>query len=296
MRALGIGNITGASSLRYQYSYYTSPDGINWTNIYDSGAQTITSGIYTCAYSTNYTATKTNLYARFAIMIFPYGNNPNQKTGISKLIFEGFSSDGLTELRIVYGNDSYILAIADDELNLYDSSLNLIAKIGDCTDAEYDAGTYSAACFTPLDDPASVFVFGRFDATNGDTGLTGVHHVISYISATWASVESGWSTEHCASFYAGYDSGSGARYWAIRNGATAAQLYSDVASLTYISDIAAFAVAPDGFHLLDGQTMAVGGKTAAGGAIIYETYNGGTSWTDVTNALPVTGINKVSYA
>lgn len=270
----------------------------HWTELDKNTIWNIGDGSYQRCYSTTLTGAVSNEYIRLR----SYWQNTNFATRyIRNIVFSVTIHDavlGPTEFRIVYANSDHIIAIADDELNLYDSSLGLIAKIADCTNAEWDAGTYTAGSFSPLDDDQVVFVYGRFDATNGTIGLTGVQHIVASADggSTWATLESGWSTDTCGAFFAGYDSGSGARYWAIRNASGTAQLYSDILSLTYISDIAAFAVGPDNFHILDGQTMAVAGLAADGATIVFETYDGGATWTDITGTLPITGVNKVSYA
>lgn len=238
----------------------------------------------------------TNKYVRLQIYV-----NDNQWPNEVLAIYSATLADlslGPVAMRIVYASSGYMLAIVDDELILYRPDLTQLAIIGACTDAEWDAGTYSAACFNPIQEPDTIFVFGRFDATAGNTGLTGVQHIIKAENGgiTWDSIEAGWGTDHAGGFIAGFDNGDGQRYWAIRNTATSAQFYSDIASLTLIETIADFNIAPDGFAILDGQTMSAAGKLPDGATICYESYDGGTSWVDITGTLPVTGVGKVSYA
>jgi hypothetical protein len=275
---------------RYLIKAWESTDATSWT-LFRNKALYGGSQRDTCFSDEPYDRSRTDVFLKLGW----YNNRSNTPRGAIYTVELVDLTTGPTELRIVYATASWILAIADGELTLYDTTFTVVTKIGDCTDAEYDANTYSAACFAPLD--GGLFVFGRFDCTAGDTGLTGVQHIIAYDGSSWTSVESGWSADHCGSFLAGYDSGGGARYWAIRNKSGSCALYSDIGDVGTLvfDDIAAFNVAPDGFHILDGLTMVVAGTTAATGTIVYESYDGGYTWADVTGALPTSGVNKVSY-
>jgi hypothetical protein len=278
----------------------SSDGGANWTAL---DTNQLYGPLYepaTCHETAFTFAAQTNVWPRVEISAIGDAAYGSPQLALYSITLTDLTT-GPTELRIVYATENYVLAIADGELNLYDASFGLLAKIGDCTDAEYDAGTYSAALYSLLDDSAVLYVYGRFDCTNGDTTLTGAQHVITSTDggSTWASVESGWGSDICGAFIAGTDPGTGRRLWGIRNivSSGACQLYSDIDSLTAIgSVIASFFVEPEGFHILDGQTMVVGGRTADASAIAFESYDGGSNWSDITGTLPITGVNKVSYA
>jgi hypothetical protein len=88
--------------------------------------------------------------------------------------------------------------------------------LGSASLAEVDDRTYYAFPVTGLGDDELVFVAGRMTAP---AGLAGVQHIIKSVDggAVFASVESGWDTDHCGAFEAGLANESGDRqFYAVR--------------------------------------------------------------------------------
>ena len=175
-----------------------------------------------------------------------------------------------------------------------DLSLTSSYSMGDCTQAEMEAGTYFVFPHTPLGDKDLCFVFGRMSSPQD---LVGIQHVVVTANggASFSSVESGWATDLCTAFMASADDGSGNRtYTAIRD-ATAgspARLYRDTNVLSFISNLT---FGNNRGVLWDALTIANDGSIAcgadsAGAIMVIFTVDPFTTWIDITDSYPATGV------
>jgi len=174
--------------------------------------------------------------------------------------------------------------------------------------AEIAAKTYIAYPHTPLGDKDLWFVFGRLERLPGEEGTT-VRHVVKSIDGgiNWVTVENGWSGDHCSAFAAGADDGAGNRvYTAIRSPSSSkpGTLYRGTNALGLISTL------PFGNNrgvLVDAMTVArrvvirpragydivesiACGADVAGVIMVVFTDDPFTTWADITNSYPATGV------
>jgi hypothetical protein len=115
-------------------------------------------------------------------------------------------------------NGSYLLVTvwtSDEDLRLLVFDLATLAysteyNLGDCTEAELNALTYTAFPVTVFDNDDVWYVAGRMNAPQG---LSNPEHVIRTTDAgdTWESVEDGWTTGICAALQVGLANGSDER-------------------------------------------------------------------------------------
>jgi hypothetical protein len=167
--------------------------------------------------------------------------------------------------------------------------------------ADIAAKTYIAYPHTPLGDKDLWFVFGRLERMPGDAAL---HHIIKTTDggANWTNVEDGWGGLHCSAFSVGADDGAGNRaYTAIKSAAVdaPAYLYRDVNSLTLVSTVP---FGDGGGVLVDALTVIkrlsgtdilesiACGADAAGDPMVVFTDDPFTTWIDITDSYPQTGV------
>lgn len=91
-------------------------------------------------------------------------------------------------------------------------------NLGSATLAEIDDLTYVAEVAAAPGSKATVYVFGR---VSSPAGLSGVHHIIrsTNTGSSFSNIENGWSTDHCAAFAVGLESGGNRNLVAVRRGA-----------------------------------------------------------------------------
>jgi hypothetical protein len=203
------------------------------------------------------------------------------------------SQDGsILWLTMWTGDDTLVL----QKRNTSDLALVTEYALGDCTEAELDAGTYVAYPHCPEFSNSRCYVFGRLQAPQG---LADPSHLIQTTDAgtTFSEIETGLGTSVVTCFRANGDADGARTLYAIVSAAAASPyLYSGVESLAQVSqltDLPSGLVNVDAFATRQDPdtgivTLAVGSPTAQS-VMIVQSDDDGATWSDATLNLPTSG-------
>lgn len=193
------------------------------------------------------------------------------------------------------GNYYWFLWLNDETIELQKRSVTTGAIIdtismGTVTNAQIDAGTYSARVVAVDDD--LVYVYGLLN----DPQSLGAAQIIVTTDggASWGIVENSWGTEHCGAIFHLSDG----TIYAIRNQASGSpRLYKGdwggVFAVSIITGLPVGATVGQGDLIIDNSLAMYVAVEQAGGRLIARANPPYTNWLDISYDHPDVGINRI---